>query len=261
MLTLFTHFNVPCGHKVQLFLHELSLNYNIHPVNLRDSEHQSSWFLKLNPKAQIPVLLDDTTVICDSTEICIYLDHKFNKGKFFTENQLNYGAIQQWLDFIDHNIHHASSLLSWCIAVRPEMLKRDDWQIKQYINAIPCEDRQHRRTKALKLGINLPELSTSMTHYRLMLTKMARLLTQNNYLFGDEYSVADIVTLPYIERLVLLSFSSMWQEYPEILKWHKNMAKLKGYQTCFHDSYPPYFKERWLEYGDAAKEKLLNLDA
>ena len=78
MLTLFTHFNVPCGHKVQLFLHELSIPYNIHPINLRDNEHQSTWFLKMNPKAQVPVLLDDTTVICDSTKICVYLDKKFS---------------------------------------------------------------------------------------------------------------------------------------------------------------------------------------
>lgn len=260
MLTLFTHFNIPCGHKVQLLLHELLINYNIHPVNIRDSEHQSVWFMKLNPKAQIPVLLDDTSVICDSADICIYLDKKFNNGKFYTENQPQYDAIQQWISFIENDVHNASSLLSWCIAVRPEMLKRDEWQIKQYISAIPCEDRQHRRTKALKLGINLPELSTAMSHYKVMLTKMARLLTQNNYLFSDRLTIADIITLPYIERLILLSFSSMWQEYPEICKWHNNMTSLKGYQACFHDSYPPAFKQRWLEYGESAKEKLLNLD-
>lgn len=259
MLTLFTHFNAPCGHKVQLILHEFILNYNIHPVNLRDSEHQSPWFLKLNPKAQVPVLLDDPEVICDSTAICVHLDNKFNNGKLFCELQPQYDAIKKWLDFIDNEIHAASSLLSWCIAVRPEMLKRDDRQLKQYINAIPCEERQHRRTKALKLGTDLPELSTALAHYRVLLTKMARLLAQNDYLFSEQLGIADIFTLPYIERLVLLSYSSMWEEYPEICQWHQKMTALKGYHTCFNDCYPPGFKQRWFEYGELAKEKVFNL--
>lgn len=259
MLTLFTHFNAVCGQKVQLMLDELSLAYTVYPVNLRDSEQHSAWFLKLNPNGQVPVLLDGDLPICESTEICTYLDSKFNNKTHFSDLEHQSDTAKEWLHFIDHEIHTACSLLSWCIAIRPEMLKKTELQIKQHLNAIPCEKQQHDRTKALKLGLNLPELSSALSTFKVLLTKMARLLAQNNYILSDNVSILDIVTLPYIERLTLLSFTPMWQEYPEICQWHQRMTKLKGYQICFHESYPPGFKQRWLGYGEIAKEKLLNL--
>ncbi|XQW86557.1 glutathione S-transferase family protein [Thalassotalea piscium] len=258
MLTLFTHFNAVCGQKVQLILHELSLNFTFHPVNLRDSEQYSSWFLKLNAKGQVPVLLDDTKVLTESTDICFYLDDKFNGGLLNPSKITQNHTAQKWLDFIDNEIHMASSILSWCVGIRPEILKKSELEIEQHLNSIPSAKKQHKRTKILKLGLDLPDLSTSISHYKVLLTKMARLLAHKNYLCGDQFTIVDIATLPYIERLTLLSLASMWQEYPEICQWHQRMTQLKGYQACFNDSYPPGFKQRWHEYGELAKDKLFS---
>lgn len=250
MLTLFTHFNAVCGQKVQLILHELSLIHSVHPVNLRDSEQHSAWFLKLNKKGQVPVLLDDDNIICESTDICFYLDEKYNASRLSPSTQHQANTIKQWLTFVDNELHDACSLLSWCIAIRPEMLNKSEQQIKQHLAAIPCEKTLHERTKALKLGTDLAWLSTAMSHYKVLLTKMARLLAKNDYLFSSHLTIADIATLPYIERLTILSFADMWQEYPEICQWHKRMTQLKGYTASFNDSYPPGFKQRWLSYGE-----------
>ena len=259
MLTLFTHFNAVCGQKVQLLLHELSLAHTLHPVNIRDSEQYSAWFLKLNPKGEVPILVDDTDAICESKDICFYLDEKFNACQLSPISTKQNKKIRQWLNFIEGDLNDACVLLSWCIAIRPEMQKKSEHEIKQHLNSIPNEKKQLERTKILKLGLNVPEMVTAMSHYQLLLTKMARLLAKTDYLYSNKLTLADIITLPYIERLSLFSYHDMWQEYPEIGLWHQRMKALKGYETCFQDSYPPYFKERWAEYGLLAKEKVISL--
>lgn len=49
-------------------------------MDIANGEQFSTWFLKLNPKGDVPVLKDNGDVICGSGAIIEYLETKYNGG-------------------------------------------------------------------------------------------------------------------------------------------------------------------------------------
>jgi glutathione S-transferase len=58
-------------------LAEKSLSYELVPVDFTKGEHRRPEFLRLNPYGRVPVLVDEDTVVYDSTIINEYLDDEY----------------------------------------------------------------------------------------------------------------------------------------------------------------------------------------
>jgi glutathione S-transferase len=72
-LTLY-HLNIsPPVRAVVLTIRNLGLNVELKHLNMYEGEHLSPDFLKLNPRHQVPVLMDDDFVLCESRAIMAYL--------------------------------------------------------------------------------------------------------------------------------------------------------------------------------------------
>ena len=57
-----------------MVLAEAGLPYEKRAVDITADEHQSSWFLSINPRGTIPVLVDDHgCVVCETIAIMVYL--------------------------------------------------------------------------------------------------------------------------------------------------------------------------------------------
>lgn len=69
-------FATPNSVKVLIALEEMGLVYNLHPVNVRKGEQKASAFVKLNPNAKVPVLVDGDLVLTESAAILVYLAEK-----------------------------------------------------------------------------------------------------------------------------------------------------------------------------------------
>jgi glutathione S-transferase len=61
------------AYKVQLFLTLLGLEHELVPVDLAAGQNRTEEFLRLNPRGQIPVLVDGAATIWDSQAILVYL--------------------------------------------------------------------------------------------------------------------------------------------------------------------------------------------
>lgn len=86
------------GHcyKVRLMLGLLGLDYERVPVDRRAGDNRTAAFLQLNPRALVPVLEDDGTVIWDSSAILTYLALKYGP-QWWGTNPAEAAAIMQWL--------------------------------------------------------------------------------------------------------------------------------------------------------------------
>lgn len=62
-------------------LHEKNLPFESRVINLANNEQYEPWFLRLNPKGEVPVLQDTGKIISDSTRIIDYLEDNFSNGK------------------------------------------------------------------------------------------------------------------------------------------------------------------------------------
>src|SRR5579885_1164859 len=77
MIKLYDFLSCPYGQKVRIVLAEKSLSYDLVPVDLTQGEHRRPEFLRLNPFGRVPVLVDDDTVVYDSTIINEYLEDEY----------------------------------------------------------------------------------------------------------------------------------------------------------------------------------------
>ncbi len=89
--------------KIALFLEEAGLPYEAIPVDTRKGDQHKPEFLKVNPNAKVPVIVDGDAVVFDSSAILLYLGEK--TGKFMPANTPKArGEMLSWMLFIGSGI-------------------------------------------------------------------------------------------------------------------------------------------------------------
>lgn len=74
------------------------------------AEHKKHEFLTINPLGQIPVLTNDSLVVCDSHAILVYLAHRYDdSAKWFpTHSSTTLAQVTQWMCFAEQITASAS---------------------------------------------------------------------------------------------------------------------------------------------------------
>jgi glutathione S-transferase len=85
------------SHRVQLMLSLLGLPYELIDVNLAAREQKSPEFLALNPFGQIPVIQDGSVTVADSNAILVYLAQKYGADRWLPKDPALAARVQSWL--------------------------------------------------------------------------------------------------------------------------------------------------------------------
>ncbi len=98
MIKLFFHPS-PNPFKVALFLEEAEVPYELVVTDTRKGDQHKPEFLKINPNAKTPAILDDDIRVFDSNAILLYLAEKYQK--FLPANTPeNRAETLSWLMFV-----------------------------------------------------------------------------------------------------------------------------------------------------------------
>jgi GST-like protein len=143
--------------KVALMLEELQTPFELVAIDTFKGEQHQPEFLKINPNAKVPAIVDDGIVVFDSHAILLHLSTKHGK-------------------FVPSASQHAQ-MLSWLLFVATG-LSPFSGQAVHFQHHAP-EPLPYARNRYLK------EVER---HYRIL---DARLAT-SKYLAGDTYSIADM---------------------------------------------------------------------
>ena len=90
------------SYRVRLLLSLLGVKHELVTVNLMKGEQREPWFLKLNPRGQVPTLDDDGTVVWDSMAILAYLARKYGGERWFTIDATEMAEVMQWLAVMEN---------------------------------------------------------------------------------------------------------------------------------------------------------------
>ena len=201
MITLHT-WSTPNGRKISIALEELGLPYEVRPVHIGNDEQFAPAFLKLNPNHKIPVIQDDEGpgaapgqpfVLFESGAILIYLAER--TGKLLSSEPLERYLTLQWLMF-------------QMGGVGPMFGQRHHFR-----NNAPHE----------KYGI---ERYTRETHrlYKVLDGQLA----ESKYLAGNDYSIADIATYPWVARWEWHELD--WATVPHVKRWFDELGQRPAVQ-------------------------------
>ena len=169
--------------KVALFLEEAGLPYEAIPVDTRKGDQHSPEFLKINPNAKVPVIVDGDVTVFDSNAILLYLAEK--TGKFLPEksNKLR-GELLSWLMFVASGVGPYSG------------------QSVHFRNYAP---------KGLDYAVNRYAYE-AQRHYSIL---DARLATQK-YMIGDTYTIVDMAAWGWARGIPNVLGEGAWAKFPNL---------------------------------------------
>ncbi|QLK61965.1 GSH-dependent disulfide bond oxidoreductase [Enterobacteriaceae bacterium Kacie_13] len=194
----------PNGHKITLFLEEAGLPYRLHRIDISAGEQFKPEFLAISPNNKIPAIVDSLPVdngapigIFESGAILQYLAEK--TGKFLSKELRERTTTLEWL--------------TWQVAGLGPMLGQNHHFTHYAPQPVPYAiERYQHETKRL---------------YGVLNTQ----LTKNAYIAGDNYSIADIATYPWIvaherQRIDLA-------EYPAVRNWFERVKARPATQKAY----------------------------
>ena len=181
--------DTPNGKKISIMLEEIKFNYKITKINIFKGEQFKPEFRKISPFSKIPVIIDHEKKISlfESGAILIYLAEI--SGKFYDKKQRT--IINQWL-------------MGQMAYVGPMLGQHHQFH---HYNPGKSEFGEKRYFKI------------SETIYK----DLDERLENSKFLAGEDYSIADIATFPWIARhewhdIGLKKFSNLTRWYQEISK-------------------------------------------
>ena len=187
--------NTPNGQKISIMLEEIGLEYKVTKININKDDQFNPEFRKISPFSKIPVIKDGEISVFESGAILIYLGEK--SEKFYDKSERL--TINQWL-------------MGQVAYVGPMLGQHHQFH---HYNSGKSEFGEERYFKiAKRIYEDLDER-----------------LGQSKYLAGENYTIADIATFPWIARhdwhdIGLKNFKNLSRWYLDI---SKREAVIKGY--------------------------------
>lgn len=93
--------------KVLAVLEEKQLDYEIKKMSFSAKDHLKEEYLKLNPNGEVPTLVDDETVIYESTAIIEYLNDEYPEPPLLPEDSAGRAKVRMIEDFCDLHLYRS----------------------------------------------------------------------------------------------------------------------------------------------------------
>ncbi|WP_137701124.1 glutathione S-transferase family protein [Marimonas lutisalis] len=202
-------FPTPNGVKVSTMLEETGLPYEWHRVTINDEDVKSPEFLSLNPNGKIPAIIDpdgpggQPLELFESGAILIYLAEK--TGQFLSTDPARRYQTIQWVMFQMGGIGPMFGQLGYFFAFGGADID-DDRPVERYLNET----------------------------MRLLDVLEARL--QGRDWLMDDYSIADICTVPWMRALDHYGAKPevKWNARPNVVAWFDRFMERPAVQRAIN---------------------------
>ena len=189
--------NTPNGKKVAIMLEEVGFQYKVTKINIDKKEQFKPEFKKISPFSKIPVIIDHDTnqSLFESGAILIYLGEK--SGKFY--NKDNKTIINQWL-------------IGQVAYVGPMLGQHHQFHHYNPGKSKFGEDRYFTISKRIY-------------------NELDERLSQTKFLAGNDYSIADIATFPWIARHEWHDIGL--KKFENLVRWYQVISNREGVRRGF----------------------------
>lgn len=220
-----------CSQKLRIFLALKGLDWEPHEISLMASENLSEWFLGINPRGLLPVLVDDGEVHIESNDIITYLEAKHPEPRLIPDDMR---------DQVDALLRHENDLhldlraLSFRFVFNPpkepksaEVLERYATSGSGTVNGAQDGRRDVEidfwRTLAAE-GITDTVARSAVEKFRADFDELDEQLADKPYLLGEALSVLDIAWFIYVNRLVLAHYP-LARLHPRLNAWFERLGE------------------------------------
>ena len=220
------HFmELSCSQKLRIFLNLKGIEWELHPVDLFTNENFTPWFLGINPRGLVPVLVHDGAVHIESNDIIQYLEKTFPTPKLIPVGYEN--EVATLLKHED-DLHLDLRTLSFRFVFAPPGPPKPAESLKSYAlngSGTVRGSKDHTREiqiefweRAAREGFTDERSRASAQKFRAEFGELDKRLAKHPYLMGDAPSVLDIAWFIYAHRLSLAGYPFA-RLHPRVNAW------------------------------------------
>ncbi|RZL68359.1 MAG: glutathione S-transferase family protein [Variovorax sp.] len=233
--------------RVRLCFAEKGLPYEGVPVDLAKQEHHSAAYLAMNPNGVVPALrLGSGQSLYESSTICEYLDDIAPEPPLRPADPYQRAVMRNFVRWTDEKALPNLLILNWSIALQPGASQWSDAQLQERLDRIPTAERREAWIRIARRPYSDEEKAAALEKLLMLVDKMEEMLgTSQDWLIGDNYSLADIAAAPFIARIDELSPASLSQaQRPRVHAWWRAMRSRPAFSEARFDRFDDAMRSR-----------------
>jgi glutathione S-transferase len=219
-----------CSQKLRIFLNLKGIRWESHLVDLHANENFDPWFLGINPRGLVPVLVHDGAVHIESNDIITYLEATFPAPRLIPA-----GFEKEVSALLEHedDLHLDLRTLSFRFVFAPPGPPKPAEALRRYAaNGSGTVQGVADRDKAIQIafweragkeGFTDQAARASAQKFRVEFDALDRRLADSPCLLGDALSVLDIAWFVYASRLALAGYP-IARLHPRVGAWLDKLA-------------------------------------
>jgi glutathione S-transferase len=142
MLKLYSFGPAANSMKPLLTLYEKGLAFEKNRLDPAKFEHHTDWFKAINPRGQVPALVDGAHVITESTVICEYLEDEYpTEVSLRPATSAGKAAMRVWTKWVDEYFCWCVSTIGWHRYVGNMVKALSDAEFEAKVAAIPVVEQ------------------------------------------------------------------------------------------------------------------------
>jgi len=190
--------------KVRYCLNYLNLKYDWVQTNPIAGENKAPEYLNISPTGKVPAVEIDGLKLFESNSINRYLSVT-NNSSIYPQDAKKRAVIDAWMDYVAIHVAQALGRVLFNRVFAPMIGQKADHE-------------------SIRVGLEF------LDKYFPILEKQ---LSQNLYLAGTEFSLADINLLAVLDPCEMSQIDL--SQYPHISEWRKGLQSQPFYQRCYKD--------------------------
>jgi glutathione S-transferase len=236
MLVLYHAAHSTCSQKVRMGLHEKDVKFDSVPIDLGKKEQLKPDYLALNPNGVVPTLVDDGVPIIESSVICEYLDEKYPQNSMTPENIVERARMRAWMHYVEEVAVPAIRVPSFnrAFLYRFDGLDQERFEREQ-MNVRKVRKELFQRMGSPK-GFTRHEIDKALGELEETCRRMeATIAKKGPWLMGEQFTLADVLVMPSIDRLNDLGLSYIWEDkFPRVVQWYELLRQKPSFQATYY---------------------------
>ena len=227
-LHLFHFSGSSCSQKTRIFLNLKGIDWTPHHVNLAAQKNYEPWFLGVNPRGLVPVLVHDGAVHIESNDILAYLDETFPEPRLIPPDShaQMIAALKEEDDLhLDIRILTMRFLFPKFLAQKkPKAINT----FEQDAGTIGGEQDPHKAHELefwrnyAKQGVTDAQARQAAENFRRVYERLEQQLGSSPYLAGEQITLLDIAWFIYTDRLTAAGYPFA-RLHPAVCRWYEGL--------------------------------------
>ena len=199
-----------CSQKVRILLAEKGLAWESHPVDLARQKNTEPWFLGINPRGVVPVLVHDGVVHLESNDIMEHLDALPSSAEpFFPRSEEERRVVKESLDLED-SLHMDLRTITMGFLFPAFLATKSPSTLEAFESGGAPDAKRDAEVAWWRAfaahGVTREQAIASTAAFRGAFEALEARLTEHAWLIGDRMSVLEIAWFISVHRLFVAGY-------------------------------------------------------